>query len=136
MRRSGFEKLGRWLLLAFGTGFALIGVRYFVDPALLTVETDVSMPSIKAVMEIRTVYGGMFIGLGLTVIALALRKSTVTSGLWVLVLTAACVALARILAIALGQAPDPFFAGLLAIEVVGVAVALVVLRGLGRNFLE
>ena len=52
---------------------------------------------------------------------------------WVLALVAGSVALARLAAIALGQAPDPLFATLLAIEIVGVALAAWILRGLAAG---
>ncbi|GEM_PF-1903467 len=131
MPRAGVERAGRILTAVFGLGFVLIGLRYFFDPAALTIETDVAMPSTKAVMEIRTVYGGMFVGVGLTTLLLGWRRATLAPGLWVLVLIGGCVAAARIAAVLLGQAPDTLFAGLLAVELIGVAIALWVLRGLG-----
>ncbi|WP_439568417.1 DUF4345 family protein [Sphingopyxis sp.] len=131
MPRAGVERAGGILTAVFGLGFVLIGLRYFLDPAALTIETDVAMPSTKAVMEIRTVYGGMFIGVGLTTFLLGWRRATLAPGLWVLVLIGGCVAAARIAAVMLGQAPDALFAGLLAVELIGVAIALWVLRGLG-----
>lgn len=113
----------RTLLLLFGFGFALLGIRFFADPAALTTESDVVMPNMKAIMEIRTVYGGMFLGVGLAIAALGWRKETLEAGLLVLIMIAGFVALARIAAIAIGQQPDPLFASLLAIEIVGVAAA-------------
>jgi hypothetical protein len=125
--------LGRTLLVLFGIGFMLLGLRYFADPRALTGETDVAMPTTKAVMEIRTVYGGMFTGLGLVVTIFGLRKTTLAAGLRILVIVSGTVALARIGAIALGQAPDPLFTGLLGIEIVGIFLALLALRGLARH---
>lgn len=130
MQPAGLERAGRILTAAFGLGFVLIGARYFLDPGALTIETDVAMPGTKAVMEIRTVYGGMFVGVGLATFLLGWRRATLESGLRVLALIGGSVAVARIAAIMLGQAPDALFAGLLAIELVGVAIALFVLRGL------
>lgn len=125
--------LGRVLLYLFGVGFMLLGVRFFADPRALTGETDVTMPSAKAMMEIRTVYGGMFAGLGLTLALLSLRESDVGTGLRVLITVTSVVVAARIGAIALGQAPDALFAALLAIEIVGVGLAILALRGMGRG---
>lgn len=125
--------VGRWLLILFGAGFMALAARFFADPGALTRDSDVTIPTAKAIMEIRTVYGGVFFGLGLTVFVLALKRATLASGLWVLVFTAGATAAARLGAIALGQAPDPMFAGLLAIEVAGVAVALLCLRGLAAD---
>ncbi|WP_188237570.1 DUF4345 family protein [Sphingopyxis sp. LK2115] len=133
MTRAGLERAGRMLTALFGVGFLLLGLRYFADPGALTVETDVAMPSIKAVMEIRTVYGGMFVGVGLATALLGWRDTTMRAALWVLALVAGSVALARLAAIALGQAPDPLFAALLAIEIVGVALAAWVLRRLAAG---
>jgi len=130
IRPSVASRLGRILLIVFGLGFMLIAVRYFVDPALLTAETGVAIPSVKAMMEIRTVYGGMFFGIGLTTLFLGLRRATLGAGLWVLILTAGSVAVARVAAILLGQAPDALFTGLLATEIVGVLLAIIALRGL------
>lgn len=125
------ERLGRILLILFGIGFLALGIRYFADPHALTAETDVGVPSGKAVMEVRTVYGGMFFGLGLTVLAMGLKRDLLAAGLWVLILVAGSVAIARMLAIMLGQAPDPMFATLLGIEITGVALATFALRNLG-----
>jgi uncharacterized membrane protein len=130
MTRAGAERMGRILTAVLGIGFVLIGLRYFVDPGALTVETDVAMPTTKAVMEVRTVYGGMFVGVGLTIALLGWRRATLVPALWALVLISGCVALARVAAVALGQAPDALFAALLAVEVIGVALGLWALRGL------
>ena len=129
---TGALRLGRGLLLLFGAGFALLGLRYFIDPHALTAESGVAIPSAKSMMEIRTVYGGLFAGLGLAVTALGLKRATIPAGLTALILTAGTVALARIAAIALGEAPDTLFATLLAIELVGVALAALALRGLSH----
>lgn len=118
------------LLLLFGIGFMLLGLRYFADPHALTAESEVAIPSAKAMMEIRTVYGGMFFGLGLTLTVMGLRAALRAAGLWLLMLVAGSVAAARLIAIALGQAPDAMFATLLAIELIGVAVAAYLLRGI------
>lgn len=124
--------LGRVLLYLFGVGFMLLGVRFFADPRALTGESDVMLPNAKAMMEIRTVYGGMFAGLGLTLALLSLRDSDVGTGLRVMITVTGLVAAARIGAIALGQAPDALFAMLLGIEVVGVVLAVFALRGIGK----
>lgn len=127
---SGATKAARILLLLFGAGFMLLGTRYFADPHALTAESDVAIPGAKAMMEIRTVYGGMFFGLGLSQLVMALRNELRRAGLWMLILVAGSVAVARLLAIALGQAPDPMFAALLAIELIGVAIAVYLLRAI------
>lgn len=122
--------IGRALLYLFGVGFMLLGVRYFADPRALTGESDIVLPNAKAMMEIRTVYGGMFAGLGLTLTLFSLRESDVAAGLRVLITVAGLVAAARIGAIALGEAPDTLFAALLGVEIVGVILAAIALRGL------
>jgi hypothetical protein len=124
--------LGRVLLYLFGVGFMLLGVRYFADPRALTGESDLVLPNAKAMMEIRTVYGGMFAGLGLTLAVLSLRASDVPTGLRVLIMVAGLVAAARIGGIALGQAPDTLFAAMLGIEIVGIVLAVIALHGIGK----
>ena len=118
------------LLLLFAVGFMLLGARYFADPHALTTESDVAIPGAKAMMEIRTVYGGMFFGLGLSLLIMALRCELRVAGLWLIILVGGSVAIARLMAIALGQAPDQMFATLLAIELAGVAVAAYLLRAI------
>ncbi len=130
---SGRERLGRWLTIVFGLGFVLLGVRFFVDPHALTGESNVALPDAKAVMEIRTVYGGMFAGLGIALAWLGSRAATVGAALRLLLIVMSVVAAARILAIALGQAPDALFATLLGVEVTGAALAAVALRGPTRS---
>lgn len=123
-------RAARVLLLLFGIGFILLGLRYFADPQALTAESNVYIPDAKAVMEIRTVYGGMFFGLGLTLAVMGWRPALRAAGLWMLILVAGSVAAARLIAIALGQAPDAMFASLLAIELAGVALAAYLLRSI------
>lgn len=125
---SGPARAAQILLLLFGVGFIILGLRYFADPHALTAESNVAVPDAKAVMEIRTVYGGMFFGLGLSLLVMAVRRELRRAGLWLLMLVAGSVAVARLIAIALGQAPDPMFASLLGIELVGVAIAAYLLR--------
>ena len=133
MSETAATRLAKMLLLLFGAGFALLGLRYFADPHALTAESDVAIPSVKAIMEIRTVYGGLFVGVGLAVAAASFTQSLVRAGLALLMLVAGCVALARLAAIALGQAPDAMFATLLAVEVIGVALAALALRRVRRG---
>lgn len=130
MSETAAIRLAKGLLLLFGAGFALLGARYFIDPSALTVESDVMIPTAKAMMEIRTVYGGMFFGLGLSLLIMALRSELRVAGLWLIILVGGSVAIARLMAIALGQAPDQMFATLLAIELAGVAVAAYLLRAI------
>ncbi|HEY0629315.1 MAG TPA: DUF4345 domain-containing protein [Sphingomicrobium sp.] len=125
---SGPARAAQILLLLFGVGFIILGLRYFADPHALTAESNVAVPDAKAVMEIRTVYGGMFFGLGLSLLVMAVRRELRRAGLWLLMLVAGSVAVARLIAIALGQAPDLMFASLLGIELVGVAIAAYLLR--------
>lgn len=127
---SGSARAAQILLLLFGVGFIILGLRYFADPHALTAESNVAVPDAKAVMEIRTVYGGMFFGLGLSLLIMAVRSDLRRAGLWLPMLVAGSVAVARLIAIALGQAPDPMFATLLGIELVGVAIAAYLLRTL------
>lgn len=127
---NGPARAARILPLLFGIGFMLLGLRYFADPHALTAESDVGIPSAKAVMEVRTVYGGMFFGLGLALTMMASRPALLVASLWMLIFVAGSVAAARLLAIALGQAPDAMFATLLAIELIGVAVAVYLLRAI------
>ena len=133
MSETAAIRLAKGLLLLFGAGFALLGARYFIDPSALTVESDVMSPTAKAMMEIRTVYGGLFVGVGLAVAAAAFRPTLLPAGLALLILVAGCVAIARLAAIALGQAPDLMFATLLLIEIVGAALAALALRRLGQG---
>ena len=130
MTASGAARI---LLILFGLGFAALGVRFFLDPAALTADADVAMPNMKAIMEIRTVYGGMFAGLGLAILILGLGRDTLRAGLIALLTILAVVALARVGAVMLGQAPDPLFTTLLAIEIAGAAVAAMLLRNIGRR---
>lgn len=130
---SGRDRLGRWLTIAFGLGFVLLGLRFFADPHALTGESNVALPDAKAVMEIRTVYGGMFAGLGIALAWLGARAATLGAALWLLLVVMSVVAAARIVAILLGQAPDALFATLLVVELVGAALAAVALRAPTRS---
>ncbi len=128
-----FMRWGRISLYGVALNFLGEGVISLIAPAKLTPLVEIAMPTRAAVMELRAVYGGFFFGTGLFLVLFARRDSWLRPGL----IAQACIfggfVLARALSIVVGDAPNLFIAALTIAEVIGLAVALVLLRGLDSD---
>ena len=99
-----------------------------IAPTNLTALVEIAMPMRIAVMEVRGVYGGFFFGTGFFLLLFAPPPGMVSTGLIAQASIFGGVVLGRTVGIALGGAPNPFIGTLFVGEIVGLVVALVLLR--------
>ena len=88
-------RLGRIFLALMGIAFAPYGLFCLVSPQSVAGLTGMVLPNATALTEVRAMYGGLQVGLGLLFIDFAIRKRFVETGLVVLVVMLGSLALAR-----------------------------------------
>jgi hypothetical protein len=85
-------------------GFLGFGLWLLVDPAAALAKIGINAGSAVGLVELRALYGGMELGLGLFLAWCALRPEWRQAGLWLVLLANGGAGLARVLAIGLGGA--------------------------------
>ena len=110
-------------------GFAGIGLAFLVAPGLLgLVELAPTTPSARS--DVRAVYGGIELGVGVFLALCARRPAWVRPGLTVQALTLGGAALARVASLAADGLPRPLVLGLASLELLGAVLTTVALRSL------
>jgi hypothetical protein len=104
------------LLILAGAGFLGFGLWLIVDPAggLATVGIAASNPA--GLIELRALYGGLELGLGIFLLLCAARPDWRRPGLWAVLLGNGGIGLVRLVGIALTGVFTPFFAAALVWE--------------------
>lgn len=125
--------LARLSLHVVGVIFLGLGAMSLIAPTNLTRLVEVAMPTRIAVMEVRGVYGGFFLGTGFFFLLFARHEAWFRPGLIAQASIFGGFVLGRTVGIAIGGAPNPFITALLVGEIVGLVVALVLLRRLPRS---
>ena len=125
--------LPRLSLYVVAVVFLGLGAMSLVAPTNLTALVEIAMPTRIAVMEVRGVYGGFFFGTGFSFLLFARHEAWFRPGLVAQASIFGGFVLGRTLGIVIGGAPNPFIATLLVGEIVGLVVALVLLRQLSRS---
>jgi hypothetical protein len=120
--------LARFSLYVVAVVFLGLGAMAFIAPTNLTALVEVAMPTRIAVMEVRGVYGGFFFGTGFFFLLFARREAWFRPGLIAQASIFGGFVLGRTVGIALGGVPNPFLGTLFVGEIVGLVVALVLLR--------
>ena len=136
-RRSKWEPISvafaRFSLYTVAAVFVGLGFMSLVRPTILTALVDIVMPTPIAVMEVRGVYGGFFLGTGVCFLAFARRDRWLQPGLVAQASVFGGFVLGRALGIVVGGAPNGFIALLLAGEIVGLIVAFSLLFRVGPH---
>lgn len=125
--------LARLSLYVVGVIFLGLGAMSLIAPTNLTRLVEVAMPTRIAIMEVRGVYGGFFLGTGFFFLLFARHEAWFRPGLIAQASIFGGFVLGRTVGIAVGGAPNPFITALLVGEIVGLVVALVLLRHLPRS---
>jgi hypothetical protein len=121
-------KLGRYSLYFFALGFLGFGLLFLVSPTTLTTLADISLPTPIALMEIRGVYGGFFIGAGLFLLICAWRESWLRPGMMAQATILGGLVIGRVLGLLIDGPANPFIYLLLLSEIVGLVISIAVLR--------
>ena len=116
--------LGRLSLYASALAFLGFGAWFVAIPRALTDLVSVELPSATSMIEIRGVYGGAFLGIGLLFMLGATRSTWFRFGLVAEALIMGGLVVGRLVGIAADGRPTMFLAVLLASEVVAAGTAI------------
>ena len=115
------------LLYVIGTIFALIGVAGLVSPQFVVTPVGITLPDRTARSEIRAVYGGMCLGIGVFLILAGAHSPLHHAGLALSALMLWGLVLGRVLALALEGNPRRVIWIYFAIELAGALASTVLL---------
>lgn len=110
------DRLAPVVLALCGIAMLYIGWTGLSAPAALMDPLGIPLQGAAAHSEIRAAYGGMHVGIGLFLIATALRAPLRTVGLWANLCIMGGLVTGRLTSLAVDGAPGGFALGLLAAE--------------------
>ncbi len=116
----------RWVLGIVAGVFLLLGLAFMFIPATMIGAIDINAGSPKAMADIRAVYGGLDLALGVLLFVCFFRKDW-TTGLAVGALSLTCMFTGRFVGIIWDPARDILTFGLFASEVLGAVLCAVAL---------
>ena len=127
----------KWLtpLVLGGSGLALLVVGWIglSAPADLMEPLGIPLDGPSAHNEIRSAYGGMHVGLGLFLVATALRPSLRAVGLWVNLCIMGGLVAGRLASFAIDGAPGDFVVRLFIPEAIGAVLSALLLTAGPRS---
>jgi hypothetical protein len=123
--------LARASLYVVAAVFLGLGCMCLVAPLTLTHLVEIAMPTPVAVMEVRGVYGGFFLGTGFYFFLFARRDGWLLPGLAAQGSVFGGFVLGRTVGIVVGGAPNAFIALLYGGEITGLVTALALMWRLG-----
>lgn len=115
-----------------GIAMVYIGWTGLSAPAALMEPLGIPLAGPAARNEIRAAYGGMHVGIGLFLLATALRADLRTVGLWANLCIMGGLVAGRLVGIAIDGSPGGFALGLLAVEGIAAAASAVLLAARQR----
>ena len=116
----------RWVLGIVAAVYLVLGLTFMFLPSTMIGAIDLNAGSPKAMADVRAVYGGLELAIGILLFACFFRKQF-GSGLAIGALMLTCMAVGRLVGIVYDPARDALTYGLLAAEVVGVVLCAVAL---------
>ena len=120
--------MGRIVLWVMGLGFVAFGVAYLVDPHGMMEIVGLALTSPAAAADIRAIYGGLQLSLGLFLLACARRDDWTTPGLLASCYAFSFVAGCRLAGVARDHATDGVTLAALAVEITCAVVSVVAYR--------
>ncbi len=120
--------MAKWFLYSTAAVFIAFGLWGLISPALMVENFGISLASPDGKTMIRASYGGFLIGEGMLFAWCALARERVRFGLIAVALMTTPILLSRALGMALDGATSPYHKAYLAIELLGVGLALILLR--------
>lgn len=121
--------VARLLLFISGLVFLGIGIWAMVQPEVVVASMDLAVETVSARNEIRAVYGGMDLGLGLCCMVGAMRPRYRRAALGLLALVLGCMVLARGVSVAIDMSLPTINLVFLGVEGFGAAIAWGLLTG-------
>jgi hypothetical protein len=126
-RRRTVTQLPRLALTLGALGFVAFGASLLVAPTLLAV-VDLGMPTAAARSDVRAVYGGLELGVGLFLAACARRPAWHRPGLVAQSLALGGAVAGRLASFTADGVPNTFSFAFFALEAAGAVLALAALR--------
>jgi len=120
----------RLILALSALAFLAFGLAFLVSPAPMAALVHITVLSPTAHTEIRAMYGGLEIGLGVVLLTLLGRQDHVVVGLRVALFAFAGMALGRLAGLVVDGVWQPVMWLLLAIEVAAAALVVWALRSM------
>ena len=120
--------MARIFLWATAAVFIAFGLWGLLSPEAMVENFGISLVSPDSKIMIRASYGGFLIGEGLLFGWCALSQDRVRFGLAAVALMTAPILLSRLLGMAIDGATSPYHQAYVAIELIGVGLALMFLR--------
>ncbi len=114
----------RWVLGVAGAIFLGLGLACIFVPSMIIGAMDVKAEPGKALADIRAVYGGLDLAIGILLIYFFVRKQWST-GLAISTLVCTCLATGRLVGILIDPARDILTFGLFGVEVLAAALSAV-----------
>lgn len=114
----------RWVLGLSAIIFGLIGLAFVFFPGTMIPAMDITAEPGKALSDIRAVYGGLDLALGILLGICFIRKEY-ADGLAISTLFCTCIFLGRLVGIAFDPARDILTFGLFASEVLGAVLSAI-----------
>ncbi|MCA9541020.1 MAG: DUF4345 family protein [Myxococcales bacterium] len=125
----------RWplgVLWAFAVMYVVVGVGFIVDTPGLWTHVGVPLGTPNALVDVRAIYGGLDLGLGLALVYCARTPGGRTAGLAISALTFAGIALTRSAGLLHDGVEGNLPFGLLTIEASGALIAALAWRAQAR----
>lgn len=119
----------RVVLLLGALMFGALGVYLLKEPGKLDEWIGLRATSAEALTELRALYGGLEIGLGLFLLLCFFRSQWISAGLACLLFICAGIAIARVIGFILDGSLNNMMLGFLATEVVFVILAAIAWSG-------
>lgn len=127
MSRLDPQRLTPVLLVICGAVLTIIGWHGLTAPGDLMAPLDIPLVGPTAHSEIRAAYGGMHVGMGLFLLATALRPALREVGLWASLCIMGGLVVGRLASVVVDGIPAGFALGLLAAEATAAIAAAALL---------
>lgn len=133
MSRLDPQRLAPVLLVICGVVLTIIGWHGLTAPDDLMAPLDIPLIGATAHSEIRAAYGGMHVGMGLFLIATALRSALRDVGLWASLCIMGGLVVGRLASMIVDGVPAGFALALLAAEATAAIAAAALLASRPRT---
>lgn len=118
------EARARFVVALSGLVFGAVGLAFLLRPEAFVGFVDLGLPTATASSDVRSVFGGLELGIGLMLLACAVRRAWLGAGLGIQLSGFGGLVTGRFTGLALDGWPGPVGLGLAAAEIAGLALGL------------